>query len=733
MPSEEEYWRRRRDALAQQLVDDEAELNRRLAELYEQEAAWLDREIASYYQRYGEDNVIEYRRLLVTLSDDDRRMLMEQMDEFAEQYPQYAHLLPVRASIYRLNELEGIQASIRVQQLRIGAIEQEELDAHFAQQATRAANLAAEEMGFGEAFYHVNDSVIRETVGAAWANGKHFSESIWDNRERLASYLNDDFAKMLARGVTYEEMARSLRDRFEHVSRRDSMRLIYTEGTFLLNEAQAKVHESDFEHYRLSCVNDGRACKVCRGLQAEQKERPARFDERAPGVNFPPLHPWCVLPSTRMVVPEMEAMTRSWYSGPVVEIGTADGTRLTVTLNHVVLTARGWVSAKNLVKGDKVVHYRGWGEAGAKSDPAHDDGVPTAEQLFATLAESGLVPAVSVPASAEHLKGDVIPDSEIDVVHIDRKLWDERDSALRQLVGDVPLVGTGVTGEVGLMGEGGLSLLLVGAGLASDGIMGGSRVAHVLRSGALAHHELVGLRLPSDYDARIKKAAANDGAAYAKPLGDGVLADARLVEADHLGGREDGPDATCADAEGIRDFVNALPEFVELGNVDSIVMSDFSGHVYDASSLSTLYICNGIITSNCRCSYEVAVDDWDAWIDDYVAKRGGDAVTRRQEAEGSGQGRNVGVPGMPRVRQFTGDLTPEEYAEFRRELQAVRSYEQIWLPRDEYAHVMSELNTHMSDEDRKHALVRKAIGSYYYTVVNYGFDSYKVIRRDPIE
>ena len=293
MPSEEEYWRRRRDELARQLVNDEAELNRRLAELYEGESAWLEREIAAYYQRYGENNVIEYRRLLAALSDEDRRMLMERMDEFAEQYPQYAHLLPVRASIYRLNELEGIQASIRLQQLRIGAIEQAELEAHFERQAQRAANLAAEEMGFGESFYRVNDPVIRETVGAAWANGKRFSDSIWDNRERLATYLNDDFAKALARGVAYEEMARTLRDRFEHVSRRDSMRLIYTEGTFLLNEAQAKVHESDFDHYRLSCVNDKRACKVCLGLQAEQRERPARFDERAPGVNFPPLHPWC--------------------------------------------------------------------------------------------------------------------------------------------------------------------------------------------------------------------------------------------------------------------------------------------------------------------------------------------------------------------------------------------------------------------------------------------------------
>ena len=287
------YWAKRRERLAEQLVRDEARLNERLAKVYASEADRLEREIASYYQRYGEENVVEYRRLLVTLSDEDRRQLMEQMDEFAAKYPQYAHLLPVRSSIYRLDELEGIQASIRVQQLRIGAVEQAEMEAHFERQAQRAANLAAEEMGFGANFYAVNDPVVRETVGAAWAEGKHFSQSIWDNRERLASYLNDDLAKMLARGVRYEEMARGLRQRFEHVSRRDSMRLVYTEGTFLLNEAQARVHEEDFETYRLSCVNDGRACDVCRKLQAAQRASPARFDERRPGVNFPPMHPWC--------------------------------------------------------------------------------------------------------------------------------------------------------------------------------------------------------------------------------------------------------------------------------------------------------------------------------------------------------------------------------------------------------------------------------------------------------
>ena len=40
------------------------------------------------------------------LSDEDKRLLIEQMDEFAKKYPQYAHLMPVREHM-KLNRLEG--------------------------------------------------------------------------------------------------------------------------------------------------------------------------------------------------------------------------------------------------------------------------------------------------------------------------------------------------------------------------------------------------------------------------------------------------------------------------------------------------------------------------------------------------------------------------------------------------------------------------------------------------
>ena len=290
---EAEYWRARRDELLGQMADDERELFAKLDRLYASESAKLERDIAAYYQRYGEGNVIEYRTLLTSLSEADRRLLMERMEDFARKYPQYAHLMPIRESIYKLNELEGIQAAIRIQQLEIGAIEQAEFSAHFEEQARKAANLAAEQMGFGSNFYGVSASLIEETVGAAWAAGQAFSERIWGNREKLAAYLNDDFAKSVARCMAYDKVARLMADRFEGVSTRDAKRLVYTEGTFLFNEAQARVHEGDFEYYRISCVHDGKACPICRDLEREQGDNPVRFSERDPGVNFPPLHPWC--------------------------------------------------------------------------------------------------------------------------------------------------------------------------------------------------------------------------------------------------------------------------------------------------------------------------------------------------------------------------------------------------------------------------------------------------------
>lgn len=283
------YWEKRQQQLNRQMEKDEEKLKKRLSSYFDTEYRKLEKQIAAYYKQYGTDNVIQYRRLMEELPEEDKRLLIEQMDQFAAKYPEYAHLMPVRESIYKLNRLEGLQYSVRMQQLEIGAVENEQITAHLNRQAMRGVNAAAETLGFGKNFYSNNPDITKLFVDVPWSNGENFSERIWSNTNKLAYYLNTDIAQGIARGDSYDRLVTRLRKRFGDVSRNDTYRLIYTEGTYVMAEATMQPFTEDFQRYRLSTVGDGKVCPICRGVAEETFD----ISNRQPGVNFPPLHPWC--------------------------------------------------------------------------------------------------------------------------------------------------------------------------------------------------------------------------------------------------------------------------------------------------------------------------------------------------------------------------------------------------------------------------------------------------------
>lgn len=281
------YWEQRTKQLNKALEKDEERLKRRLVNYYKREARRLDKEIASFYQKYGENNIIEYRKLLQQMSSDDIQLLYEDMDEFARKYPQYSHLMPTRANIYKLTRLEGLQQSVYMAQLRLGAITDIELTAHLEKQAKRYGKAA--DTANGKVFSMVNEQTVKGFVNTEWSNGKNFSQRIWDNAQKLADTLNTELAQGFARGETYEKLTKQITDKFETVSRNNAYRLIYTEGTYVMNESSIQGFSEDFEQYEYSVVEDGHACPICTALNGKV----FNIKDRVPGVNFPPMHPWC--------------------------------------------------------------------------------------------------------------------------------------------------------------------------------------------------------------------------------------------------------------------------------------------------------------------------------------------------------------------------------------------------------------------------------------------------------
>lgn len=63
------YWEKRQKQLNQELEKDEKKLKKKLSSFYSAEYRKLEKEIAAYYSIYGEDKVIEYRKLMQNLDD----------------------------------------------------------------------------------------------------------------------------------------------------------------------------------------------------------------------------------------------------------------------------------------------------------------------------------------------------------------------------------------------------------------------------------------------------------------------------------------------------------------------------------------------------------------------------------------------------------------------------------------------------------------------------------------
>ena len=57
----------------------------------------------------------------------------------------------------------------------------------------------------------------------------------------------------------------------------------------------------------------------------------------------------------------------------------------------------------------------------------------------------------------------------------------------------------------------------------------------------------------------------------------------------------------------------------------------------------------------------------------------------------------------------------------------------VILPKAEYAHIMSELETNITLEQRSKKVFKKAIGDYYYTIENNGAGNYRIIGKKAIK
>ncbi|KJL37057.1 Phage minor capsid protein 2 [Microbacterium ginsengisoli] len=242
------------------------------------------------------------------------------------------------------------------------------------------------------------------------------------------------------------------------------------------------------------------------------------------------------------VLGEAENGVKAWYSGPSVHLTTARGHDLTVSPDHPVLTATGWLPAKALREGMQVFSTASSERPELVPVPdvnLHDPQTTFEDELDALAALGGLA---RVPAAADDLHGDGrFIQGEIEVVVADRRLLPIVESRGVEQGSESDFVRADVQA---LLGTGARAALL----------------------DSLCVH-----------------------GAVARTLAD---ADAAVAETP--------TDRRVADAESVSEILSGLAAGVEPDELVNVEFLHFEGHAYDLQTSTGAYVASSILVHNCR-------------------------------------------------------------------------------------------------------------------------------------
>ena len=176
---------------------------------------------------------------------------------------------PTPADLYKLDKYWQMQAELRRELQKLGDKEIKILskvfETHFFEVYYGIAIPGT------TAFTTVDKAAVQQLINSIWvADGKTWSQRVWDNTERLASTLNEELIHIVATGKKNTDLVHVLQDRF-NVSYHRAQTLVRTEVAHIQTEA-AKQRYKDYgiEYVEVLVDADERTCELCKALQGKK-------------------------------------------------------------------------------------------------------------------------------------------------------------------------------------------------------------------------------------------------------------------------------------------------------------------------------------------------------------------------------------------------------------------------------------------------------------------------------
>lgn len=293
-----DYWTKRKANLIYEQMDKAEKQADKFDEIYKQSKAYLDKQINKVFDKFQRDYGLserDARHILKNMKDQKELAELRKVLEARPDDPNIQRLLAdldSPAYAYRMKRLERLSADLDLMRSSIYLSEKKGSDAFYSDLMKDSYYKATfdlqQQTGLAYSFSSLPETEIKRLQDLKWT-GEAYSDRIWSNTGALASSVKDELLVSLMTGRSVRDTSQAIAERFG-AGQNNSRRLVRTESAFFHNQMELLSYEdAEITKYKFVAVLDRRTSHICQ----EHDNKVYETDKAVPGVNYPPLHPWC--------------------------------------------------------------------------------------------------------------------------------------------------------------------------------------------------------------------------------------------------------------------------------------------------------------------------------------------------------------------------------------------------------------------------------------------------------
>jgi SPP1 gp7 family putative phage head morphogenesis protein len=294
------YWKKRFQLFEQLEHKEASSLLYQLEEHYTKAQREIERQIESWYQRFAVNNqmnMAEARKLLTR----------KELSEFkwdVKEYIKYGQENEINQRW--MKELENASARFHISRLEVLKIQtQNSMEVLFGNHLDEVDSLMRRIYTNG--YYHtvyelqkgfnigwdvssINQNKLEKIISKPWAaDGKNFSDRIWNNRSKLVNELHTELTQMTILGKAPDQAISNIAKKM-NTSKSNAGKLVMTESAYFASVSQKDAfNDLDVEKFEIVATLDSRTSAICQELDGKIFD----MKDYEAGVTAPPFHVWC--------------------------------------------------------------------------------------------------------------------------------------------------------------------------------------------------------------------------------------------------------------------------------------------------------------------------------------------------------------------------------------------------------------------------------------------------------